>query len=125
MAELRQPVWLKPDEVPPLPSGWRAMPTEEACIQMKPGKLFDSKTVAESGGVPVLNQSETGILGYHNEEPGVVASSETPVVTFANHTCAMRLMKQPFSTIQNIFPKVGKPGITDTTYFYYAALAGC
>jgi restriction endonuclease S subunit len=122
MTELRQPFWLKPEEVPPLPSEWRAMPTEEACVQLKPGKLFASKTVSETGTVPVLNQSEAGFLGYHDEEPGVVASPTIPVVTFANHTTAMRLMKQPFSTIQNIFPKIGKPGITDTTYFYYAAL---
>ena len=31
-------------------------------------------------------------------------------------------MKEPFSVIQNIFPKVGKPGVTDTVYFYYASL---
>ena len=31
-------------------------------------------------------------------------------------------MKQPFSSIQNIFPKIGKPGVTDTIYFYYASL---
>ncbi len=122
MTGLKQSVWLKPEEVPPLPEGWRVMPTEEACIQLKPGKLFDSKTVSESGRVPVLNQSETGFLGYHNEEHGVAASADNPVVTFANHTCAMRLMKQPFSTIQNIFSKVGKPGLTDTIYFYYASL---
>lgn len=122
MGQLIQPVWLEPNEVPPLPRGWQAMPTEDACIQLKPGKLFDSKSVAEEGAIPVLNQSEEGFLGFHNEEPGVVASPNTPVVTFANHTCAMRLMKRPFSTIQNIFPKVGKPDVTDTTYFYYAAL---
>ena len=122
MAGLRQPVWLKPEEVPALPESWRALSTEEACIQLKPGKLFDSKTVSESGRIPVLNQSETGLLGYHDEECGVVATPVSPVVTFANHTCAMRLMKESFSTIQNIFPKVGKPGVTDTVYFYYASL---
>ena len=122
MAGLRQPVWLKPEEVPALPESWRALSTEEACIQLKPGKLFDSKTVSESGRIPVLNQSETGLLGYHDEECGVVATPVNPVVTFANHTCAMRLMKESFSTIQNIFPKVGKPGVTDTVYFYYASL---
>ena len=122
MAELRQPVWINAEDVPPLPVGWRSLPTAEACIQLKPGKLFDSKTVAESGRIPVLNQSETGFLGYHDEEPGVTASPEAPVVTFANHTCAMRPMKQPFSSIQNIFPKIGKPGVTETIYFYYAAL---
>ena len=69
-----------------------------------------------------MNQSETGFLGYHDEECGVVATPVSPVVTFANHTCAMRLMKESFSTIQNVFPKVGKPGVTDTVYFYYASL---
>ena len=122
MTGLRQPVWLKPEDVPALPESWRALPTEDACIPLKPGRLFDSKTVSESGRIPVLNQSETGVLGYHDEECGVVATPVSPVVTFANHTCAIRLMKEPFSTIQNIFPKVGKPGVTDTVYFYYASL---
>lgn len=122
MADLRQPVWLTLEEVPPLPAGWVALPTAEACIQLKPGKLFDSKTVSTTGSVPVLNQSDSGAIGFHDEVPGVNASPSEPVVTFANHTCAVRLMKEPFSVIQNIFPKVGKPGVTDTTYFYYASL---
>ena len=122
LVEIRQPLWINAEDVPRLPVGWRALPTAEACIQLKVGKLFEKKTVAEKGRVPVLNQSDVGFLGYHDEEPGVTASPELPVVTFANHTCAMRLMKQPFSSIQNVFPKIGKPGITDTVYFYYATL---
>jgi hypothetical protein len=122
MPALRQPVWLTFEEVPPLPPGWKALPTADACIQLKPGKLFDSKTVSPVGRVPVLNQSESGALGFHDESPGVDASPSAPVVTFANHTCAVRLMKEPFSVIQNIFPKVGRPGVTDTVYFYYASL---
>jgi restriction endonuclease S subunit len=122
LVEIRQPLWINAEDVPRLPVGWRALPTAEACIQLKVGKLFEKKTVADKGRVPVLNQSDVGFLGYHDEEPGVTASPELPVVTFANHTCAMRLMKQPFSSIQNVFPKIGKPGITDTVYFYYATL---
>jgi restriction endonuclease S subunit len=122
MSELRQPVWLKAEEVPKLPDGWLALPTEEACVQLKPGKLYETKTVLNIGKVPVINQSLSEFLGFHNDEPGVHASPECPVVTFANHTCAMRLMKLPFSSIQNVFPKIGKPGVTDTIYFYYASL---
>jgi restriction endonuclease S subunit len=122
MSELRQPVWLKAEEVPKLPDGWLALPTEEACVQLKPGKLYETKTVSNIGKVPVINQSLSEFLGFHNDEPGVHASPECPVVTFANHTCAMRLMKHPFSSIQNVFPKIGKPGVTDTIYFYYASL---
>ncbi len=70
----------------------------------------------------MLNQSESGFLGHHDEEPGVVASPSAPVVTFANHTCALRLVRHPFSAIQNIFPKVGQAGVCDTVWFYYALL---
>jgi len=34
----------------------------------------------------------------------------------------MRLVKHPFSAIQNICPKVGKQGVCDTVWFYYALL---
>jgi len=98
------------------------MRTDEACVQLKPGKLYDQKTVSEAGEVPVINQSENGFHGYHSNDPGVNASFNFPVVTFANHTCAMRVVRQPFSMIQNVFPKVGKPGVTDTVYFYYASI---
>lgn len=122
MSSIQQPVWLNEEEAPSLPKEWRYLTTEEACLQLKPGKLFENKTVNETGRVPVINQSADGIIGFHDEEPGVNASPSEPVVTFANHTCAMRLMKQPFSCIQNIFPKIGRPGVADTRYFYYASL---
>ena len=32
----------------------------------------------------------------------------------------MRVMRQPFSVIQNVFPKVGREGICTTLYLYYA-----
>jgi restriction endonuclease S subunit len=95
--------------------------TEAATLPLKPGKLFDKKTSSDRGAVPVLSQGTADFIGFHDEAPGVRATEAEPVVTFANHTCAMRLMTRPFSCIQNIFPKVGKPGVVDTRYFYYAA----
>jgi type I restriction enzyme S subunit len=117
-----QPLWLREEDVPELPDGWIALTTNEACEQLKPGKLYSGKTTFESGDIPVLSQGESGLVGYHNDAPGVVASRNNPVVTFANHTCAMRLMTHPYSCIQNIFSKVGKDGVCDTRYFYYAAM---
>ena len=34
----------------------------------------------------------------------------------------MRLVRHPFSAIQNIFPKVGRQAVCDTVWFYYALL---
>lgn len=118
---LVQPFYLRPDDAPDLPQGWRYLTTEEATVQLKPGKLFEKKTAQAIGRVPILSQGETDFIGFHDEAPGVFADAQTPVVTFANHTCAMRLMTAPFSCIQNIFPKVGKSGEVDTQYFFYAA----
>jgi type I restriction enzyme S subunit len=118
---VRQPLYLKTDGVPSLPDGWRYTTTAEATAQLRPGKLFDSRSAEPNGGIPIIDQSSDGYFGWHDETPGVLASADHPVVTFANHTCAIRIMHRPFSCIQNIFPKVGIPSVCDTTYFYYAA----
>ena len=58
------------------------------------------------------------MIGFHDEDPGVRASLDEPVVVFANHTCYMRLITYDFSAIQNVLPFKGK-GI-DTVWAYYA-----
>jgi type I restriction enzyme S subunit len=68
----------------------------------------------------VLDQTEDGVLGHHNGEPGIDASPEAPVTTFANHTCAMRFVEMPFSVIQNVFPMRGRSDLCTTRYLFYA-----
>jgi hypothetical protein len=102
------------------PAGWAVMRVEDLYEQLPVGKRWDSKTALNSGAVPIIDQSADGILGFHDEDPGINASDQWPVVTFANHTCAMRVMKQPFSVIQNVFPMVGRAGVCDTRFLYYA-----
>jgi type I restriction enzyme S subunit len=101
------------------PAGWLVFQIEGLYDQLPVGKRFEQKTVASVGKTPVIDQSASGIIGWHNEDPGVRASPEDPVVTFANHTCEMRLMEEPFSVIQNVFPLVGKIGVCTTTFLYY------
>jgi hypothetical protein len=116
---IRLPFYATPDDVD-VPGGWSVTRIVDAYEQLPVGQRYDIKSVSTSGDVPVIDQSQRGILGYHDNEPGVVASRGNPVVTFANHTCAMRVMRAPFSVIQNVFPLVGRPGICDTIYLYYA-----
>jgi type I restriction enzyme S subunit len=115
-----QHLFLRAEDLPRLPRNWRPAQVKDISDVLKPGKLYDDKTASEEGDVPVVNQAADGWHGFHNEEPGVMASEELPVSIFANHTCAMRLLRRPFSCIQNIFPRIGKPGICDTVFFHYA-----
>ena len=103
------------------PEGWQVFQIQNLYEQLSVGKRFEQKTSLPAGTIPVIDQSAVGIIGWHNEEPGILASPENPVVTFANHTCEMRLMERSFSVIQNVFPLVGKTGICQTRFLYYLA----
>jgi type I restriction enzyme S subunit len=65
-----------------------------------------------------LDQGKSGVVGFHNEEAGVFASPDMPLVVFANHTCLLRLISYPFSVIQNVFPLVGNK--VDAIWLYFA-----
>ena len=91
-----------------LPVGWNMGKIEDIVDRQHAGKRFNKKTVDTTGLVPVLDQSAAGILGFHNEEPSVLASTSNRVITFANHTCVLRLVDFNFSAINNVIPFKGQ-----------------
>ena len=105
-------------ELGPIPKGWEVKEVGECIVRHTVGKKYDQKTVSPVGKVPVLDQGKSGIIGYHNGEPGVFASIDKPIAVFANHTCYMRLITFSFSAIQNVIPFTGKE--MDTVWVYYA-----
>ena len=105
-------------EIGLIPKGWGVRSIGDSVIKQKVGKLFDSKTSFPSGSIPVLDQGKSGVVGFHDEEPGVIASPDAPLVVFANHTCSLRLISYPFSVIQNVFPLLGNK--VDVVWLYFA-----
>jgi type I restriction enzyme S subunit len=101
-----------------IPSGWQIKEVSEFIRRLSVGQKYEKKTVLPVGKIPVLDQGKSGVIGYHNNEPGISASLNEPVAVFANHTCYMRLVSYPFSAIQNVLPFVGS-GV-DTFWAYYA-----
>jgi type I restriction enzyme, S subunit len=92
-----------------IPAGWSFQSVEDIVVRVRSGNKYEQKTVAPYGQVPVLDQGKTGIIGYHNDAPGVQASFADPIITFANHTCHQRLVLFPFSAIQNVLPFRSNP----------------
>lgn len=89
-----------------IPEGWHVGNVESLIKRISVGKKYENKTVSKEGAVPVLDQGKTGIIGYHDDEPGVKASITNPVIVFANHTCYQNIIVFPFSAIQNVLPFV-------------------
>jgi type I restriction enzyme S subunit len=103
-----------------IPQGWGVGKVGDVIKRLSVGKKYEQKTVNNQGLVPVLDQGKSGIIGFHNDEPGVIATAQMPVVVFANHTCYMRIVNFPFSTIQNVLPFVGKD--LPTLWVYHATI---
>jgi type I restriction enzyme, S subunit len=87
-----------------IPEGWEISRVERLIERVSPGKLYDNKSSLKKGDVPILDQGRSGVIGYHNNEPGIFASIDNPVIVFANHTCYQNLILFPFSAIQNVLP---------------------
>lgn len=105
-------------EMGEIPEGWEIKNVLDVIERISPGKKYDNKSASPSGSVPILDQGASGFIGYHDDEPGVVASIDNPVIVFTNHTCYYRILTEPFSCIQNILPYIGKNGY-DTFFVYF------
>ncbi len=114
-------VWSPVGEIP---QGWEVKTVEEIVKRISVGKRYDQKTVSSTGAVPVFDQGKSGIIGYHDDEPGVIASEAAPVIVFANHTCYQRLVHIPFSAIQNVLPFVPNPANARDIYWLHWATNG-
>lgn len=105
-------------EMGEIPDGWNIKNVLDVIERISPGKKYDNKSASPSGSVPILDQGASGFIGYHDDEPGVIASIDNPVVVFTNHTCYYRILTEPFSCIQNVLPYIGKNGY-DTFFVYF------
>jgi type I restriction enzyme S subunit len=114
------PSRLVDSELGEIPEGWEVKSSSDFIERLPVGQKYEQKTVSLFGTVPVLDQGKSGVIGYHDNAPDIVASTDAPVVVFANHTCYMRLIPFPFSAIQNVLPFIGKS--VDTIWAFYATV---
>ena len=120
--KFRFPGWKKvkfvDSELGKIPEGWKVKNIMKIIKRLPVGKKYDNRTALPEGKVPILDQGQSGIIGFHNEEPSVKAGSKNPIAVFSNHTCYYRLITFNFSCIQNVIPYVGTNGYP-TTFVYY------
>jgi restriction endonuclease S subunit len=101
-----------------VPEGWSRVGIEALFKRLRVTQVYDKKMASDTGSVRILDQSANGHIGYHNNDPDFRADIDHPLVTFANHTCAVRLMKVSFSVIQNVFTLEANPDVDRWFLFY-------
>ena len=115
---------LVPSPLGDIPQGWEVKTVNDLVKRIPVGKKYDQKSANVCGTVPILDQGKSGIIGFHDEVPGVKASENRPVIVFANHTCYQRLIQFSFSAIQNVLPFVQNPSLDRDIYWLHWATNG-
>ncbi len=85
-----------------IPNGWTVGPVAAHVRRLGAGRTRKPDEVAPLGRVLIVDQSRSDELHFHDDEPAVLASVRSPVATFGDHTCRMRLVVEPFSVGPNV-----------------------
>ena len=102
-------------ELGKIPEGWEVKKVKDIVKRLKAGKTYTQKGVMATGSVPVIDQSRSEFLGFHNNESDHYTSSEEPIIIFGDHTCKMQIMVEPFSLGPNVIPFISN----DNGLIYY------
>lgn len=103
-----------------IPEGWEVKTVKEVIERHPAGKRYSNKNALLEGSVPILDQGRSGLIGFHNDNPGCNASEDDPIIVFANHTCYQRLVFYPFSSIQNVLPYKAIDKNYDIVWLHYS-----
>lgn len=105
--------------VGPIPQGWEVKTVKEILSRRPAGSVYREADVKPQGDIPVIDQSTTELLGFHDNTPDHNASLAFPMAIFGDHTCKMQLLIEPFSVGPNVVPFVASHEMP-TSYVFYA-----
>ncbi len=76
--------------------GWTDAPLEELITTINPPAKLPSSNYRQVGRYPVVDQSQQAICGWTDDATAVVDEA-LPLIVFGDHTCALKLIQQPFA----------------------------
>ncbi len=74
---------------------WNSDLVKGLVATVTPPKKLTSDQYEDEGSFPVIDQSQAYICGWTNDEHALV-SDELPLIVFGDHTCALKIVDQPF-----------------------------
>jgi type I restriction enzyme S subunit len=101
-----------------IPQGWEVKLVKDVLARRAAGTVYREADVKQEGAIPVLDQSTSELLGFHNNEADHFASPESPLAIFGDHTCKMQLLIEPFSVGPNVVPFAANAELPMAYVFY-------
>ena len=104
-----------------IPKGWEYKKVEEVLKRITVKGLPKSTVLLNLGRTLVLEQGDSVIAGFIDEDADVKATNDSPAFVFGDHTCRMRLSTMPFSIFPNTIVLTSE---LINTYLAYGATWG-
>lgn len=101
-----------------IPKGWVIQKLKGIIKRLPFGVLYKAENTEKEGKTIVIDQSQDEYVGFHNNKPSHIASIDSPVALFGDHSCKYQLMITPFSLSENVIPYIGTDDVL-TTYLFY------
>lgn len=84
-----------------IPRGWELKKVQEILKRITVKGLPKSTILLNIGRTLVLEQGDSVIAGFIDEDADVEATKDSPAFVFGDHTCRMRISTMPFSIFPN------------------------
>jgi len=94
--------------------GWESRKVDDIVDTVTPPKKLPTASYASSGEFPIIDQSQSDISGWTNDNEALIREG-LPLIVFGDHTCILKLISRPFAQgadgikILNSRPKIGTP----------------
>ncbi len=92
---------MEESEIGLIPRGWELKKVEEILKRITVKGLPKSTVLLNIGRTLVLEQGDSVIAGFIDEDADVEATKDSPAFVFGDHTCRMRISTMPFSIFPN------------------------
>ena len=76
--------------------GWDHATVADLVETVTPPKKLTTSTYLADGRFPIIDQSQSYICGWTNDDEAVI-TRPLPVIVFGDHTCVLKFVNQPFA----------------------------
>lgn len=76
--------------------GWDHAKVADLVETVTPPKKLTTSTYLPAGRFPIIDQSQSYICGWTNDDEAVI-SKPLPVIVFGDHTCVLKFVNRPFA----------------------------
>lgn len=77
-------------------AGWKSEKVDGLVDAVTPPKKLPTSMYASSGTFPIIDQSQSDICGWTDDEEALIQES-LPLIVFGDHTCILKLITRPFA----------------------------